>query len=444
VLVSHVKWFADYNFADPPITIPELLTPTFFALAGLSVVTILLLILLEEWADRTQWVQKIDRWLESKNEYAVLILRIGTGATLIWCWQAGTLLAPDLVVQSEWMLWAQFLIAGLFVFVPTLPLAGIGILALYAIGVSQFGFFHMLDYLLFLGVGYFFIANASKIPRIHLTALPALYSTLGFCLFWLGIEKMIYPGWSKILLDEHPVLTLGFSHDFFILAAAFIEISLGFMIMACLQQRLLALIITLVFFLTTLVFGRQEVVGHTLIHAVLLVFIIAGPGKATPPLYWVHGLGKRLSTSALTFLALIAAFLIPYAFGAGITHDSANFQTDQAHGASLSGDHPDGHSPGLAIAIHKDAMSGWNLELVTDNFEFDPAAASGPAQPGKGHAHLYIDGKKAARLYGHWYHIPVLTPGQHRIEVTLNANNHATITTKGEPVRATAVIEVVK
>ena len=54
------------------------------------------------------------------------------------------------------------------------------------------------------------------------------------CLIWLGIEKLIYPSWAILLVDEHPILALGLNHEFFVVAAAFVEISLGFMIMACL------------------------------------------------------------------------------------------------------------------------------------------------------------------------------------------------------------------
>jgi len=54
--------------------------------------------------------------------------------------------------------------------------------------------------------------------------------------------------------------------------------------------------------------------------------------------------------------------------------------------------------------------------------------------PSEGHAHLYIDGKKVTRLYGEWYHIPSLSPGTHKITVTLNANSHEDLMVKGKVV----------
>ena len=42
------------------------------------------------------------------------------------------------------------------------------------------------------------------------------------------------------------------------------------------RSYILALLITLVFFATTLVFGKLEVIGHTMLHAALIVFLIEG------------------------------------------------------------------------------------------------------------------------------------------------------------------------
>ena len=44
--------------------------------------------------------------------------------------------------------------------------------------------------------------------------------------------------------------------------------------------------------------------------------------------------------------------------------------------------------------------------------------------PGTGHAHVYINGVKLGRLYGHWMHLTGLKAGEHTIKVTLNSNDH--------------------
>ena len=426
---AHVKWFSEFSYADEPLSIREVLTPAFFLLLGLAVVVSVTLTLLEEKVTRIRWVAKIDEWFASKNQYTMFVMRLGVGVTLVWCWQAGKFLAPDLAGTAEWMIWLQFLVAFLLVFNRTVAWAGAGILMLYLLAILHYGFFHMLDYLIYAGIGWFFIAYESKKENVRITALPAVYATLGFCLIWLGIEKLIYPSWSKLLLEEHPVLALGVDHDFFVTAAAMIEIGLGFMIMVCLQERLLALFITLLFVLTTMVFGREEVVGHTLIHTVLIVFLFAGPGEATPPLHWIKEMKLRIPATALAFMLLLTTLMIPYAYGSSIIFQGEIRATQDKQGKLFEieeGREP----PRLAIAIHKDSLKGWNLELITENFIFTPEAAGLGPVSGEGHAHLFINGKKIARIYHNWHHLPNLPAGSHEITVTLNANNHARLAVK--------------
>lgn len=62
--------------------------------------------------------------------------------------------------------------------------------------------------------------------------------------------------------------------------------------------------------------------------------------------------------------------------------------------------------------------------------------------PGEGHAHLYVDGQKIARLYGKWYHIEELSPGQHEITVTLNANDHREYAVNGENISTSTIVVV--
>ena len=438
---AHVKWFSEYSYADRPLTLTEVLTPTAFWLWGLAVLVSVSLTVMEEKVTAVSWIRRIDDWFASKSEYAMFVMRLGVGVTLVWCWQAGRVLAPDLSTDLEWLGWLQFATAFLLVFDRTVKFAGVGIFTLYLLGISQFGFFHMLDYFLYVGIAWFFIAYESKNPQIQITALPAVYSSLGFSLIWLGLEKLFYPAWSVVLLDQHPVLALGMDHDLFVTVAAMVEIGLGFMIMVCLQERLLALFITLVFILTTMVFGRAEVAGHTLIHTVLIVFLFAGPGEATPPLQWIREMKWRLPATGLAFVLMVGILAIPYSYGAAVLYQSESRMIGDMHDQLIeieAGQDP----PAVAIALLKDPVKGWNVQLTTENFEFAPASAGLEPEPGKGHAHLMIDGKKVARLYGHWHHLPNLPAGKHEILVTLNANNHAGLAVNGRPIQASTEIEV--
>lgn len=79
------------------------------------------------------------------------------------------------------------------------------------------------------------------------------------------------------------------------------------------------------------------------------------------------------------------------------------------------------------LEVLEDPMSGWNIHVEVENFQFKPESASQPHQAGEGHAHLYINGNKIARLYGNWFHIPEFIKAKNEIRVTLNTNDHQTL-----------------
>ena len=96
--------------------------------------------------------------------------------------------------------------------------------------------------------------------------------------------------------------------------------------------------------------------------------------------------------------------------------------------------------PTIAIDISEDPVEGWNLRFVTTDFEIVPENVSTAPIDGEGHMHLYIDGEKVSRLYGHWHHIGPLAPGEHEVRVELSANDHSAMAVDGEVIDATAVI----
>lgn len=84
--------------------------------------------------------------------------------------------------------------------------------------------------------------------------------------------------------------------------------------------------------------------------------------------------------------------------------------------------------------VIKDSISGWNVYFQVKNFRFAPEHAFQSPQEGEGHAHLYINGNKIARLYGNWYHIPEMIKDKNEIKVTLNSNDHQTLTIDGQAI----------
>ena len=100
--------------------------------------------------------------------------------------------------------------------------------------------------------------------------------------------------------------------------------------------------------------------------------------------------------------------------------------------------------PTVDVVVLKDAKKGWNLEAKVTNFKFAPEKVNTAAEPGEGHAHLFINGKKITRLYSSWYYIDNLEPGENSVKVTLNANDHADWTSNGKVIEDTEIVTVSK
>lgn len=153
------------------------------------------------------------------------------------------------------------------------------------------------------------------------------------------------------------------------------------------------------------------------------------------------------------FFGALSGFLL--AAGNGITLDGHDHD-DPSHHQTASSDHGnnapahahdemfDGgdQPPRLQLALTPDALGGWNLNLMTENFQFVPERVGGEAVLGEGHAHLYIDGVKIARLYSAWHHLGGLSKGQHEIMVSLNAHDHRVFADNGQPVQAMLIVDV--
>lgn len=318
---AHVKWFTDFSFADAPRPLSETLSPTFFALATLSVGAVALAVFIDRFLSSRAFYERIIAWFEERKVHAPLVLRVGMGATLLLSWQANTLLAPDLAVAESWIGWAQFAVAGLLLFPVTSPLAGAGVLALYALAIAQFGVFYMLDYFVFVGVGVYLLVHRAAQPRLRGLRTPALFFSLGFSLAWLALEKLVYPQWGLYILAENPQLLLGLDPEFFLKATAFVEFSLGYLLIIGLLERPLALVVTMVFFTTTLVFGKVEVIGHTILHAALIVFLLEGPGEVyRAPITFHRRLPLRVAFAVVNFVLLLAIMLVPYQAIAEVQH----------------------------------------------------------------------------------------------------------------------------
>lgn len=131
--------------------------------------------------------------------------------------------------------------------------------------------------------------------------------------------------------------------------------------------------------------------------------------------------------------------------GEGHSHDHGGIVAAPAHHHAHDAlvEAPDGaEAPSIAVELAPDPVGGWTLHVITERFTFAPEHANTAHVFGEGHAHLYVDGEKLARLYGPWFHIPTLPPGEHELTVTLNANDHRVYGQNGRPIQAVVTVTV--
>lgn len=123
--------------------------------------------------------------------------------------------------------------------------------------------------------------------------------------------------------------------------------------------------------------------------------------------------------------------------------------------------HPAGHSDGMShgvreipegvpvprigLRLYKDDMSGFNLELDLVGYRLLPPLEDVMARESEipeGHAHLYVNGNKMARIYGRYTHVPEdwLKQGVNVITVSLNHHHHDAWVKDGKEIQATLTI----
>lgn len=176
-----------------------------------------------------------------------------------------------------------------------------------------------------------------------------------------------------------------------------------------------------------------------------------------------------LTASVLLTLGLGA--IAPVSLRADMGHDHGSESTaptaDMPHGAEhtapASAPHGEAHGghgghaghshgmlmvpagqpiPEVTVDIFPDSVAGWNLQVQTANWTFAPEAVNTASNLTEGHGHLYINGEKVTRIYGEWYHIPSLPPGEHVVTVGLNANGHEMLMYEGAPIEASVMVIV--
>ena len=280
---AHVKWFSPYAVDTAPRAPADTLAnPGFWAAVGLGLAFFLAAGGLEMTAAGQRVLGLINQvtdplWRRLDDLLRALIAGFFVAIFAI----GGTYLTPELKTDHEWVSWLQLAIAVCIFSRRTMPLAAAGIVALWCLALGDYQLFHLLDYLpLGLGVaGYLWLESSSR-PAWRARRFDVLRWAVAIALMWSCLEKFAYPQWFYPIIQEKPFITFGIARDAFIPMAGVAEFTMGFgLLWTALIRRLSAVALFVIFTAAVLPFGRIDLLGHTLILAVL-VSVFVNP---TPP-----------------------------------------------------------------------------------------------------------------------------------------------------------------
>jgi hypothetical protein len=164
------------------------------------------------------------------------------------------------------------------------------------------------------------------------------------------------------------------------------------------------------------------------------------------PVYIVAGEGTN-DEMCLNFITMLPAEVgspAPLMAGADADtvqsdHNSETATHDHSEPIHLTGTDA---VPDVTLTVTEDADSGYLVRVQVTNFTFTPENAGGEHRSAEGHAHLYVDGEKVARIYDEYFYLASLPAGEHTITVTLNANTHAPLYVNDAPISDSVVVNV--
>jgi len=287
-LIFHVKWFAPFDVKAVPKPIGEVLNGTFIKFFLVSVVLVFGFFL----ADRTMYrrgiLRALDERLKRLDDFSILILRVSAAIFFIsvWGWHQayGTAfyVTPELRTSVAFVPWLQLGLAVCALLPWTLPAVGIGIFLLFGLALRDYPFFHLLDYFIFLGLGYFFIVANIKHGKWRQSGFVVLFAATGITLLWAALEKFAYPEWTYTILLTHSDMLMGLRPETYMVLAGFMEFGLAFVLLgaASIAGRLVAIGLQMVFMLAIFKFGLLDAIGHLMIIAILFVLFMRGPTRA--------------------------------------------------------------------------------------------------------------------------------------------------------------------
>ncbi|MFX3623427.1 MAG: DoxX family membrane protein [Ectobacillus sp.] len=306
---AHVKWFAETEAVKEPLE--NILSPLFMTVALLIAVLLAVLTQLLPFIMKIPIANRVDEQLGRYRKWSRYILKYGTALALAVQIMSGSILAPEFkVTAGAEMMWIWLTIVILLI--PhhlATKVAALSLLGIFIYVLADVGLFHILDYGFYLAIIGVLLVGKTKLEE---WGFPFLYLGTGLSLCWVAVEKWVYPGMSVDIIHHHHVPTFGFDPETFVVLSAFIEFVVGYLLVVGILNRLLAIVVTVLFVLTTTIFGYKEIVGHGIIHIILIIFIIEGVSFYYPPIAMHKTKLDQMIFVFLNFLFVLSAFLLIY------------------------------------------------------------------------------------------------------------------------------------
>jgi len=318
---AHVKWFAPFDIAGAPRPLNEVIDGNFVYMFLGAVALTYAFFLADRIALREGLLAGLDARLRQLDTLALRLMHLSAAVFFLslWGWYQFTgtsfFLTPELKTSAPVVPWLQLALGLLALWPRTLPLVGAGIFGLYLAAAQAYGLYHLLDYVIFLGIACFFLV-AQLGPGWRKSGFVTLFATTGITLIWASVEKFAYPQWTYELLRNNPAMLMGMAPPDYMALAGFVEFTVTFLLLgaASVGVRLVAFGLEAIFVLAIYKFGMVDAIGHLMIIAILTVMVVRGPTSAREMLVLR---GKSVWTEAyfmtgLFYLAFVTIFILYY------------------------------------------------------------------------------------------------------------------------------------
>ncbi|MCW7539708.1 hypothetical protein OOT46_17865 [Aquabacterium sp. A7-Y] len=317
---AHVKWFSRVvNCATSPLGIADVVTaPLFIGLYLSALVTIGAVLCVDRAVPRYTF-RGAGPFALADASRAARFLRGAVAVYFVsvagYAMYRPYILTPELLSSAAWLPAVQLGIALTVLWRPTVWIGVCGLLLLYAYAMWMYGWFHMLDYLYFIGIAGFLALHALGSSRRDTAAPWVLRLFVGFSLMWVGVEKWVYPAWSYDVLNrELRQLSVGVDHRLFVMAAGFVEYCLAFLIVFGGLSSQVASVVLLTLLLGAIpLAGTLDAVGHLPLVVALLIVAVAPQPMTSPAAGGNTGKTRwDLCSFALSIPGLIALYQLAH------------------------------------------------------------------------------------------------------------------------------------